>query len=135
MQTPGSRPGTPKGNSNYEILLVKIFKLKQKNNQIHPATKEKNNFYLFKNLLSELVQINCVSPDRVKNVLEGSFFTWNDLVLAAKSSKEGTPNHFWQMLSFLRHFSIGQSFTSYGRPFYPNWFKQTVPLLKGWPMS
>ena len=31
LQTPGSRPGTPKGNSNYEILLVKFFKLKQKN--------------------------------------------------------------------------------------------------------
>ena len=48
--------------------------------------------------LSELVLMNCASSGRVTNVLEESFFSWNDLVLAGKSSKESTPNHFWQII-------------------------------------
>ena len=41
-----------------------------------------------------------------------SCFTLSGLVLAAKGSKECTQNHFWQIFSFLRNFSIGQDFTS-----------------------
>ena len=39
-----SRPparSAPKGNSKFEILIIKIFSLKQKANQILPATIEK----------------------------------------------------------------------------------------------
>ena len=42
--------------------------------------------------------MNCASSGIVTNVLEESFFSWNDLVLAGKSSKESTPNHFWQII-------------------------------------
>ena len=38
----------PKGNSKYKILLVKIFSLKQKTNEILPAAIEKIKFCLFK---------------------------------------------------------------------------------------
>ena len=42
-------PLAPKVNSKFEILLIKIFSLKQKNqNQILPATIEKIKFLLFK---------------------------------------------------------------------------------------
>ena len=44
----GRRPSAPKGNSTFEVLLVKIFSLKQKTNQILPATTEKIKFCLFK---------------------------------------------------------------------------------------
>ena len=37
-----------KGNSKFEILLVRIFNLKQKTNQILPATVEKIKFCLLK---------------------------------------------------------------------------------------
>ena len=43
-----SRPPAPKGNSKLEILLVKIFNLKQKTSQTLPATIEKIKFCLFK---------------------------------------------------------------------------------------
>ena len=36
-----------KGNSRFEILLANIFSLKQKTNQILPATPEKIKFCLF----------------------------------------------------------------------------------------
>ena len=42
----------PKGNSRFEILLVKIFSLKQKSRQILPATIEKIKFCLFKKITS-----------------------------------------------------------------------------------
>ena len=46
-QPPAS--SAPKGDSKFEILLVKIFGLKQiKKNQILPATREKIKFLLFK---------------------------------------------------------------------------------------
>ena len=45
-------------------------------------------------VLSELVPMNYASSERVANVLEENFFTRSDLVFAAKSSKECTPNHF-----------------------------------------
>ena len=46
-QLPAS--SAPKGDSKFEILLVKIFGLKQiKKNQILPATREKIKFLLFK---------------------------------------------------------------------------------------
>ena len=37
-------PSAPKGNSKFEILLVKMLSLK-KQNQILPTTIEKSNFY------------------------------------------------------------------------------------------
>ena len=64
-------------------------------------------------------------------VLEESSFIWNYLVLAAKTSKECTPSLFREILSFLRNFSIGKTFTSNDRTFYPNWFKWTETLVKG----
>ena len=45
-------------------------------------------------LLFELAEINCASSKRVTVTLKESFVTWNDLVLAVKSSKEKTWNHF-----------------------------------------
>ena len=92
-------------------------------------------FIVWPNLQSELVQMDCASSERVTNVSKESFFTWNHLILAARSSKDCTPNHFWQIFGFVRNFNVGQTFTSYDRPFYPNWFIWTVPLQKGWPMS
>ena len=52
---------------------------------------------------SKVFQMNCAFFGMVSNVLEESFFTWNDLVLASKSPKEFTPSLFWQILSFLRN--------------------------------
>ena len=46
-----SRPpahSAPKCNSKFEILIVKIFSLKQKTNQILPTTTGKIKFSLFK---------------------------------------------------------------------------------------
>ena len=43
-----SRPPAPKGNSKLEILLVKIFNLKQKTSRTLPATIEKINFVFSK---------------------------------------------------------------------------------------
>ena len=115
--------------------------------RVHPETfliniqlfeefrKRPNSYFLWPTLLSELVLMKCASSERVTNVLEGSFFTWNDLVMAAKSPRECTPNHFWQIFSFLMNFGIGQTVTFYDRPFCPNWFTWTLPFLKGWPMS
>ena len=42
------RPPALQGNSKFEILLVKIFCLKQKTSQILPATIEKIKFCFFK---------------------------------------------------------------------------------------
>ena len=53
------------------------------------------------------------SSERVMNLLEKSVFTWNDPVSPAKSSKKSTLNHFWQIFSFSRSFSTGETFTSY----------------------
>ena len=48
-----------KGNSKFEILLVKIFSLKQKKtNQLLPATKEKIKFRLFKNTATCSFRLN-----------------------------------------------------------------------------
>ena len=44
---------------------------------------------------SEVFQMNCTFSGRVSNVLEESFFTWNDLVLASKSPKEFAPSLFF----------------------------------------
>ena len=68
-----------------------------------------NFYFLWPTLLSELVQMNCTSCERVANIVQRSLFTWNYLALAAKSSKESSPNLFWQNLSVLRNFSIGQT--------------------------
>ena len=45
-------PSTLKDNRKFSILLTKIFSLKQKTNQILPATIEKIRFYLFKETAS-----------------------------------------------------------------------------------
>ena len=55
--------------------------------------------------------MNFASSERVKNFLDKSAFTWND---------------FWQMFSFLRNFSIGQTFTSYDQTYCLNWVKWTA---------
>ena len=77
----------------------------------------------------------CTSCDRVTNIVLQNFDTWNDLVLVWKSSKECTPNHFWQLFSFLRDFSIGKSFALYDRHFCPDWklclFWQVGQCLRG----
>ena len=86
-------------------------------------------------LLLELVQMNCASSERVTVILEESFFTSNDVVLAGKSSKEWILNHFWQTSRFLKIFSIGQVFTFYDQFSRSNYFKWTVPPLKGWSIS
>ena len=39
---------SPKSNNKFDILLVKVFSLKKKTNQIHPATTEKIKSCLFK---------------------------------------------------------------------------------------
>ena len=48
--------------------------------------------------------MNCAFCERATNIVEKSFFIWKDLVLAEKSSKERTPNHFWQFFSFFEEF-------------------------------
>ena len=44
-------------NTKFEILLVKIFSLKQKLNQVLPATKEKIKFCLVKKTVSRSVRL------------------------------------------------------------------------------
>ena len=44
----GSGPSVHKGNSKFEILLVKITSLKQEANQIVPTSTEKFKYCLFK---------------------------------------------------------------------------------------
>ena len=45
-------PSVIKGNNNFEILLIKTFSLKQKSNQILPASTEKIKFCLVKKTAS-----------------------------------------------------------------------------------
>ena len=45
-------PSVPKGSSIFEMLLVKVFSLKQKRSQTLPNTIEKINFFLFKKTAS-----------------------------------------------------------------------------------
>ena len=78
---------------------------------------------------------NGPSSESVTKFLDKSFFTWNNLVLAAKCSKECAGNKFWKLLNFKRKFSVGQTFACYGRTYCPNWLKWTVPSLIGWPLS
>ena len=47
-----SQTSAPKGNNEFKTLLVKIFSLNQKTNQIVPATVEKIKFCLFKKIVS-----------------------------------------------------------------------------------
>ena len=51
-------------------------------------------------LLCELVEMNCVSPKKVANTLEGSFFTFNDLVLPAKVPESFSRTFFDKFLVF-----------------------------------
>ena len=44
--------------------------------------------------------MNSASPARLAESFEIIVFIWNDLVLGAKTFKECTPNHFWQVFSF-----------------------------------
>ena len=139
--------------SGHHFLRWKFLYLKRssigckKLQRVHPETfltnfqffqefQHKPNFYfLWAMLLVELVQMNCASSGRVKNILEESFFTSNDVVLAGKISREWTLNHFWQISRFLRKFNIGQTFTFYDRSFRSNYFKWTAPPRKGWLIS
>ena len=66
--------------------------------------------------------------------LDKNLFTRNDLVLAAKGSKVCLQNHFWQVFSFSTYFTLGQTLTSTGRPFWPNWLIWNLPALQGWPI-
>ena len=68
--------------------------------------------------------MNFVCSSEVTESLEVSVFTWNDLVLFAKSCKECTPKHFFQV--------FGKPKTSTGRPFCPNQLIWTVAPLQGW---
>ena len=93
-----------------------------------------NSYFYWPTLLSKSTHINCVSS--AKNLTESlgiNFFIWNGLLLAANSSKECTPNHFWIVFSFSTHIAIGQTFTSAGSLFCPNRLTWTVPTLQGWP--
>ena len=59
------------------------------------------NFYFYWSThLFESTHINCASSATLTKSLEISIFFRNDLVLAAKSSKMYTPNHFWLVFSF-----------------------------------
>ena len=78
--------------------------------------------------------MNCASSERVTSILEEPFFTWNNLVLTAKSSEECTPNHFWQIFRVFLGILV-QAKPSYDQPFCQNWFKRTVRPLKEWPIS
>lgn len=53
------------------------------------------------------------SSERMTNLLDKSFFTWNSLVSVPKISKEYTSKHFGQISSFLKNFSMGKTFISY----------------------
>ena len=93
-----------------------------------------NSYFYWPTPLSKSTHINCVSS--AKNLTESlgiNFFIWNGLLLAANSSKECTPNHFWIVFSFSTHIAIGQTFTSAGSPFCPNRLTWPVPTLQGWP--
>ena len=67
-----------------------------------------NSFYYRPNFSSywptisfESTNMNCASYARLSKCLKINFFTWNDLVLAEKNSKECIPNYFCQVFNFL----------------------------------
>ena len=61
----------------------------------------KPNFYFYwSNLLFKSTHMNSASSARLPESFEIIVFIWNDLVLGAKTFKECTPNHFWQVFSF-----------------------------------
>ena len=62
---------------------------------------------------SELTQMNCISSAIMIKSLEISVFTWNNLVLSVKSSKECTPNYFRQIFSFFEQFYYRPNFHFY----------------------
>ena len=82
-------------------------------------------------LLSELVQMNCASSERVINILEENLLTWSDLELAAKCSKGCTPKHFWQSFRFLRNFSKAKLLLLVTDPFARIGSNELRPLGKG----
>ena len=82
-------------------------------------------------LLSELVQMNCASSERVINILEENLLTWSDLELAAKCSKGCTPKHFWQSFGFLRNFSKAKLLLLVTDPFARIGSNELRPLGKG----
>ena len=55
-------------------------------------------------LLLELVQMNCASSERVTIILEESFFTSNDVVLAGKNFQRVNTE------PFLKNFKIFEDF-------------------------
>ena len=56
------------------------------------------------------------SYERVSNIVEETFFIWNEVVLTVEGSRKWTSIHFWQIFCFLRSFSLGGTFTSYADP-------------------
>ena len=64
--------------------------------------------------------MNCAPWERVTNFLEKSVFTWKDMVSAAKSSKECTPNHF------LTNFQIFEEFLIKIEKNLRKWFGKSV---------
>ena len=83
-------------------------------------------------ITSKSIHMNCACSAKVTHFLRKSVFSWNDVESSAKYSKKYTANHFWQIFSFMTHFTINQTFTSNGRPFCPNWFIWIAPALPGW---
>ena len=78
-------------------------------------------YFYWPTLLSESAHMNCASSARVTEFLEISVFTWNNQLLAAKTSEECTPEPFFtSFYFFLLSFSIDQMFTSTGRLFRSN---------------
>ena len=55
--------------------------------------------------------MNCASSVWVTDSFKRSFFTWDNLALAVKCSKECTPNLFLIDVQFFCNFAIGQTFT------------------------
>ena len=79
-----------------------------------------NSYIYWPTIPTESSDMNCVSSARVNKYLEVNVVNWNNPVLAPKSCKKSTQNHFWQVFSFLTHFTICETFTSTGQPFCPN---------------
>ena len=106
------------------------------NFQIFEEFQYRSNFdFLGPKLLAELAQMKCAWSGKVSNFVEKCACTWNKLLSVARISKKCTPNHFWQIFSFLRNFSIGETFTSYDQTYCLNWLKLTLIPFKGWPIS
>ena len=91
-----------------------------------------NSYFYWPTLLPKSTHMNCVSTAKTIESLQINLFIWNGPALAANSSKECNPSHFWQVFSFFTHFTIDQTLTSSDRPFPPARLIWTVPSPKRW---